>query len=1111
MTQGLVYRSAALAHAAAVVNTKEPLREATYNAMHKILSRAKLIMLLYLGPSEAWLELNPYDLDEADPVEIHMVPGMMMVIRTDLMSHKIFGVAGQGAWSLTTHMMVGENPLKRWGSTNLAIRSPKVEELDEWAKESQIELKENEAAPSRTFSYKWQAAMNRNYFKVQYMAVTGISIIGPGKELEPDNDLWCRMSLSGPDLVTQVPLTRWDVSKYFDPDVESWKKLTAPGKDSVATNLSENVYETFGEIRKLMGTPKCYCQHAGFSTGIANFDEKLFNISKVEAKDMDPCQRLLLETSYAALQESGYNKKTLAKKPISVFVGYSSVEWGWAHSVVDNPVAMLMGEAVSIGAMRVSFCLNIQGPSATVTLESASSLIAVHTCAQSLQALGVSYQKAGIAGGSYFNLAGFQIWPLKCAAGLLSAQGRCFNFDSSADGYVLADSTGMIALAGAQDDDIAVQPTTKAKQKDAYGYLCSTAANTNGKLASLWSPPNGPALQKLVAQAVQGADISAYNVDTGEAPNMGSILAEATQVTSLMRIHTDGGVRTEPYGLVNFRTSAGHANEACGVLALVKVMMCSAWGVMTPGIHLRQVNPYVDTYDSPVMMPQEIVAFGSDGVFSGVMSSGIGGSNSYTIQLTHQVGLQDPAQPGLLAIGDGARAIEAAQALPFWPASAGCLRDDEPERAYYICGTWSNWRVPEAMEDEGDGVWGYDLTLGENSWEHFQIWADGNSERCMYPGLDRFTKENVVLGPEKAIEIACWLVDGRGDAPKGGKTGQKTKPTGPVTVLRPFDHNANAKRRVTRLYGDPLTEPGWPGDRYRVKLHIDGRVRSVTWEKMKVADPSVHPYLNRAPRPSTADYYLTGTFNKWTLIKMKPTGEPGFYRCEVTMIGRNAQFLILRERDWFQSIVPVENGHDDLVAGGPMWTSTSSSLWNIDGEEGDVYEVRFDRRAAGGKDIKHVRVDKIRKDMITHEQELAYARTHYALVGSWDRWQTPCPMRWTGVDFQLYIQLGPHGIESFRVSQGLNAMMLFPSVHGSNTHVEHEILGPRRELDVDERACWTLGEHADDDACEGAIYDVRLLVGYDGCGEPERISWTRMDNHFVPDEEAIELYLLKGR
>merc|ERR1719221_2260286 len=205
---------------------------------------------------------------------------------------------------------------------------------------------------------------------------------------------------------------------------------------------------------------------------------------------------------------------------------------------------------------------------------------------------------------------------------------------------------------------------------------------------------------------------------------------------------------------------------------------------------------------------------------------------------------------------------------------------------YTIVGTWSSWQNPAEMEDEGDGMYGFTVILGDNCWEMFQIWLDGNEDMVLHPGYGKAAKETPVRGPDCIGVQNNWLIDGRAvygmaaleDSMEA--VGDESSGDGGIIEMQTPDR-------------------GWPGAEYRVRLQVAGKWRNVTWERISEKPTKKNLSLSD---DIAGNYFVTGSFNYWDFLKMSPDMNTlGLYEAEVTLTDFHMFFQIVRNKDWQQA------------------------------------------------------------------------------------------------------------------------------------------------------------------------------------------------------------------
>lgn len=259
---------------------------------------------------------------------------------------------------------------------------------------------------------------------------------------------------------------------------------------------------------------------------------------------------------------------------------------------------------------------------------------------------------------------------------------------------------------------------------------------------------------------------------------------------------------------------------------------------------------------------------------------------------------------------------------------------NRPRSGFFIIGSWSGWTVPESMEDEGDGCYGYTLVLGENRWEQFQLVIDQNYAKVLHPQRYKAAKGTEVYGPTRQEEVeqdSTWFLDGR------------PYPTQLEALTASAGVDAAAIPETLDFSNE---DEGLPGQQYRVRLHIAGKWRTVTWAKLQDVAPAGQLAL-AAPQ---AKYYVAGSWNNFRFEEMTE-GADSTHSCEVSLAsGGTSTFQIVRNGDWHQTIQPgVVNAGPAADIEGPGDRRQQFS-WSIQGRAGEKVKIDFTRQVdASGK------------------------------------------------------------------------------------------------------------------------------------------------------------------
>ena len=356
----------------------------------------------------------------------------------------------------------------------------------------------------------------------------------------------------------------------------------------------------------------------GFIDDVDKFDPQFFGIAPREAQSIDPQQRILLEVSWSALENAAIANKDLAGSQTGVFIGISSSDYSQLRfrygAEVDAYVGT--GNAHSIAANRLSYLLDLKGPSLAVDTACSSSLVALHLASQSLK---TGECNLALAGGVNLMLSP-ELTQTFELAGMMAEDGRCKTFDADADGYVRGEGCGVVILKRLVD--------ARRDGDRILGVIKGSAINQDGRSNGL-TAPNGLSQQAVVRQALANADLAPSQISYLESHGTGTSLGDPIEVNSLKAVLNEA--REETCYLGSLKTNIGHLEAAAGIAGLIKTVLCLQHEAIAPNLHFKQLNPLIDLSDSKIAIPQQVQPWKGSARYAGVSSFGFGGTNAHVI------------------------------------------------------------------------------------------------------------------------------------------------------------------------------------------------------------------------------------------------------------------------------------------------------------------------------------------------------------------------------------------------------------------------------------------------------------------------------------------------
>ena len=396
-----------------------------------------------------------------------------------------------------------------------------------------------------------------------------------------------------------------------------WRRLET-GADAVTDGRGDS--GSWKDLSEDLPSEYSAYRQGGFVEGIELFDSRFFRISPIEARLMDPRQRMMLETSWLALEDAGMDPDRLRGSRTGIYAGIAASEYRDLMKGGDCGVSYL-GTAGSMTVGRVSFVLGLEGPTIPVELNCASSLVAVHYAVAALQRGEVDM---ALVGGTHAVLSP-ELTREMAELGMLSASGRCRAFDAAADGFVRGEGCGMVVLKRLS--------SAEADADRIWGVILGSAVNQNGASAGP-TVPNGPAQERVIEEALERGGVAPKDVDYLEAHGAGSGFGDPIELRAAAAVYGREREADRPLLIGSVKTNIGHLEPAAGIASLIKTVLAMNQGVIPQNLHFRDPNPNLDWDQLPVRVVSAKTDWPSHDrrpPRAGVSAFGISGTNSHVV------------------------------------------------------------------------------------------------------------------------------------------------------------------------------------------------------------------------------------------------------------------------------------------------------------------------------------------------------------------------------------------------------------------------------------------------------------------------------------------------
>ncbi|HEY6880607.1 MAG TPA: type I polyketide synthase [Polyangiales bacterium] len=460
------------------------------------------------------------------------------------------------------------------------------------------------------------------------IAVLAIGCRAPGGVEDPE--AYWQLLDEGRDAIGPFP-SRWDVDTLYDPDPDA--------------------------------RGKTYVRSGGFLRDVDRFDAGFFGIAPREALAMDPQQRVVLETTWEALERAGIRPEALNETVTGVYLGSVGADYSQVCMPGQGGDGYLAtGQAASVISGRVSYSLGLLGPALTVDTACSSSLVALHLACAGLRQ---GECDLALAGGVQVMSTPAQFLEFSRLRAL-SPEGRCKAFSADADGTAWGEGCGVLVLkrlADAQRDGDRV-----------LAVLRGSAVNQDGRSQGL-TAPNGPSQQRAIRLALSASKLVPDDIDAVEAHGTGTPLGDPIEATALAAVFGPSRADKAPVYLGSSKSNIGHTTASAGVLGVIKMVLALTHERLPPTLHAQQPSSQIEWEQSGLSLLQEARAWPrrADRVRrAGVSSFGFSGTNAHLIVEEAPLGTSRatpavlPAVPLLLSARDEGAMREQAKRWASW-------------------------------------------------------------------------------------------------------------------------------------------------------------------------------------------------------------------------------------------------------------------------------------------------------------------------------------------------------------------------------------------------------------------------------------------------------------
>ncbi|MCP3923115.1 MAG: SDR family NAD(P)-dependent oxidoreductase [Desulfobacterales bacterium] len=452
-------------------------------------------------------------------------------------------------------------------------------------------------------SLKAGKKIDRNYTakasfgKREPIAIIGIS--GRFPQAKTLNEYWENLK-AGKDCITEIPKERWSLNGFYHSDqkeaTEKWKS---------------------------------YSKWGGFIEEFSEFDPLFFKMSPRESMNIDPQERLFIKSCWEVMEDAGYTQDQLTKQynnRVGVFAGITKTGFDlYGPDLLRQGEDMYPRTSFSSLANRVSYLLNLHGPSMPVDTMCSASLTAIHEACEHIH---MGECEMAIAGGVNLYLHPSSYF-LLCSQQMLSTDGKCKSFGLGGNGFVPGEGVGTVllkCLSQAEKD-----------QDNIYAVIRGSGINHGGKTNG-YTVPNPTAQAELIRTTIEKAGVDARSISYIEAHGTGTSLGDPIEINGLSKAFQKDTKDVQFCAIGSVKSNIGHCESAAGIAGVAKVVLQLKNQKLVPSLHSESLNPNIDFSKTPFVVQQELTEWKRPVInghevarCAGVSSFGAGGSNAHVV------------------------------------------------------------------------------------------------------------------------------------------------------------------------------------------------------------------------------------------------------------------------------------------------------------------------------------------------------------------------------------------------------------------------------------------------------------------------------------------------